>query len=98
MIKHIPPLRSDLETIEVSFVDLAEKTEPTLNIPMPKTMAFRRIRMIKLVKLSVRTSEVEDARAKSSDVNSINGAAIFVEIGLNFLKLVQTCLSGSRLV
>ena len=97
-IKHIPPLRSDLETIEVSFVDLAEKTEPTLNIPMPKTMAFRRIRMIKLVKLSVRTSEVEDARAKSSDVNSINGAAIFVEIGLNLFKLVQTCLSGSRLV
>merc|ERR1719464_1514435 len=61
-------------------------------------MAFRRIRMIKLVKLSVRTSEVEDARAKSSDVNSINGAAIFVEIGLNLFKRVQTCLNGSRFV
>merc|ERR1719220_2519903 len=61
-------------------------------------MPFRRIRMIKLVKLSVRTSEVEDARANSSDVNSINGAAIFVEIGLNLFKLVQTCLNGFRLV
>merc|ERR1719220_365585 len=61
-------------------------------------MPFRRIRMIKLVKLSVRTSEVEDARAKSSDVNSINGAAIFVAIGLNLFKLVQTCLNWSGLV
>ena len=79
-IKHIPPLRSDLETIEVSFVDLAVKTEPTLKIPMPKMIPFSRIRMIKLVKLSVRTSEVVDARAKSSDVNSIKGADIFSKL------------------
>jgi len=76
-IKHIPPLRSDWETMEVSFADLAEKTEPTLKIPRPKMIPFSTIRIIKLVKLSVRTSEVEDGRAKSSDVNSNKGASIF---------------------
>ena len=73
MIKHMPPLRSAWER-EVSSDERAD--EPTLKRPNPKMMAFNTIRMSKLVKLSVRTSEVEDARAKSSDVNSTKGATI----------------------
>ena len=65
MMKHMPPLRSAWER-EVSSLDLAE--EPTLKRPKPKMIAFNTIRMSKLVKLSVSTSEVEDALANSSEV------------------------------
>ena len=91
MIKHMPPLRSAWER-EVSSDDLAD--EPTLKRPNPKMMAFNTIRMSKLVKLSVRTSEVEDARANSSDVNSTNGATIlFLYAGkskVNIALLIRT--------
>jgi len=73
MMKHMPPLRSAWER-EVSSLDLAE--EPTLKRPKPKMIAFNTIRMSKLVKLSVSTSEVEDALANSSEVSSTKGATI----------------------
>jgi len=74
MIKHIPPLRSDWEMDVSSEFDRAE--DPTLKRPNPKMMAFNTIRMSKLVKLRVRTSEVEEALAKNSEVRLIKSADI----------------------
>jgi hypothetical protein len=73
MRKHMPPLKSAWVK-EVSSAERAD--EPTLKRPNPKMMALRTMRMSKLVKLSVSTSEVEDALANSSDVNSTKGATI----------------------
>ena len=48
----------------LSSADLA--VPPTEKMPKPKIRAFKTNRMSKLVKLSVRTSEVDDALAKNS--------------------------------
>jgi len=75
MMKHMPPLRSAWERL-VSSALLAE--DPTLKSPKPKMRALRTIRMSKLVKLSVKTSEVEEARANNSEVSSTRGATILL--------------------
>merc|ERR1711997_1344963 len=62
IIKHMPPWRSVSENEGLSSADLA--VPPTEKRPNPKIRAFKTNRMSKLVKLSVRTSEVDDALAK----------------------------------
>jgi len=73
-MKQRPPERSAWVKAVDSSADLAE--EPTLKRPKPKIRALRTIRMSKLVKLRVKTSEVDEALAKNSDVNSTKGATI----------------------
>jgi len=68
MMKHIPPVRSDCDREVLSSLERAE--EPTLKRPKPKIMAFNTIRISRLVRLRVRTSEVELALAISSVASS----------------------------
>ena len=74
MMKHMPPERSAWVRAVESSADLAE--EPTLKRPNPKMRALRTMRMSKLVKLRVKTSEVLEALAKKSDAISTKGATI----------------------
>ena len=64
IIKHMPPWRSVSENEGLSSADLA--VPPTEKRPNPKIRAFKTNKMSKLVKLSVRTSDVDDALAKNS--------------------------------
>ena len=64
IIKHMPPWRSASENDGLSSADLA--VPPTEKRPNPKIRAFKTNKMSKLVKLSVRTSDVDDALAKNS--------------------------------
>jgi len=73
IMKHMPPERSAWVRA-VSSADLAE--DPTLKRPNPKIRALRTMRMSKLVKLRVKTSEVLEALARNSDAISTKGATI----------------------
>jgi len=74
IMKHIPPERSAWVRAVLSSADLAD--EPTEKRPKPKIKALRTIRMSKLVKFRVKTSEVLEALAKKSEAISTKGAAI----------------------
>ena len=76
IIKHMPPWRSVSEKDGLSSADLA--VPPTEKRPNPKIRAFKTNKMSKLVKLSVRTSDVDDALAKNSRAVVTNSvSAIF---------------------
>jgi len=75
MMKHMPPLRSACVTA-VSSDERAWLLLPTLKRPKPKMMAFNTMRMSKLVKLSVSTSDVEDALAISSVASVTKGVIL----------------------
>ena len=82
IIKHMPPWRSVSENEGLSSADLA--VPPTEKRPNPKIRAFKTNKMSKLVKLSVSTSDVDDALAKNSKAvvtNSVSAIlSFFAEI------------------
>merc|ERR1712223_2298829 len=78
--KHMPPWRSVSENEGLSSADLA--VPPTEQRPKPKIRAFKTNKLSKLVKLSVSTSDVDDALAKNSKAvvtNSVSAILSFFE-------------------
>jgi len=65
-MKHMPPVRSDLERGELRSEDRACPPIPPAKIPNPMMMALAIKRMMRLVMLRVSTSEVEEALARNS--------------------------------
>ena len=74
IMKHIPPWRSVCVKVGLSSADLA--VPPTEKRPKPKIRAFKTNKISKLVKLSVRTSDVDDALAKNSRAVVTNWSSI----------------------
>ena len=64
--KHMPPVRSDWVMAGLCSDERAWPPTPPAKIPKPMMMALAIRRMIKLVMLRVKTSEVEEALARNS--------------------------------
>jgi len=65
MRKHMPPVRS-VSVMELSSEERAVDPDPAKTMPAPRMRPFNTSKMIKLVKLRVKTSDVEVALAINS--------------------------------
>lgn len=72
-MKQRPPFRSVVVMAEFLSFDLACPPTPPAKMPKPMMMALAIRRMIRLVMLRVKTSEVEEALAKNCRAFSMSG-------------------------
>lgn len=72
-MKQRPPFRSVVVMAELFSFDLACPPTPPAKIPKPMMIALAIRRMIRLVMLRVKTSEVDEALAKNCRAFSMSG-------------------------